>query len=491
MKALAAAILAAGVAFGATETPVIALPSKSPLVTFRITFRTGAAHDPAGKPGAAALTAAMLSQGGTKDLTYKQVVDALFPMATSVSSQVDKEMTTFSATTHADNLETFYKLFSSILLNPGWRPEDLSRLRDDAINYLRVSLRGNNDEELGKEVLYNMIYEGHPYGWHNLGTVSSLQKLTMEDLKEFYATHYNRSNLIIGLAGGYPADFAARVKKDFEKLPQGQRSKFLLPRPKAIEQSQMLIVDKHTRSTAYSIGFPIEVNRSHRDYPALLVGQSYFGQHRNSGGRLYEQMREIRGLNYGDYAYIEYFPNGMFQFEPDPNLARRQQIFQIWIRPVEPPTAHFALRLTLFELDRLIKIGLNQEEFERTRSFLSKYVNLLMKTKSSELGYAIDSLFYGTINYRRYLNDALSRLTVDDVNRAIRKHLHADRLRIVAITDNAEELKKKIVAETPSSMTYNSPKSDEVLKEDKIVENWKLNLKAGQVRIVPVATVFE
>ena len=47
MKALAAAILAAGVAFGATETPVIALPSKSPLVTFRITFRTGAAHDPA------------------------------------------------------------------------------------------------------------------------------------------------------------------------------------------------------------------------------------------------------------------------------------------------------------------------------------------------------------------------------------------------------------------------------------------------------------
>ena len=64
-------------------------------------------------------------------------------------------------------------------------------------------------------------------------------------------------------------------------------------------------------------------------------------------------MREKRGLNYGDYAYIEYFPRGMFLMEPPPNLARHYQIFQVWIRPVEPPTAKFALRLALFELDKL------------------------------------------------------------------------------------------------------------------------------------------
>ena len=490
MKLLALGLVAVSLAFSA-EAPVVALPSKSPLVTFKIVFRTGAAFDPPGKPGVAALTASMLTQGGTRQLTYKQIVDAMFPMATSVSSQVDKEMTTFSGTTHIDNLEAYYKLFASMLLEPGWRPEDLSRLRDDAINYLRVGLRGNNDEELGKEVLYNVIYEGHPYGHHNVGTVSSLEKITMDDLKEFYAKHMTQANLMIGIAGGYPADFAARLKKDFERLPAGARSKLLLSRPKEIEQTQMVIIDKQTRSTAYSMGFPIEVNRSHRDYPALLVAQSFLGQHRNSGGRLYNQMREIRGLNYGDYAYIEYFPSGMFQFEPDPNLGRHHQIFQIWIRPVEPPTAHFALRLGLFELDRFIKTGLTQEEFERTRSFLSKYVNLLMKTKNAELGYAIDSLFYGIPNYRRHLRDALARLTVDDVNRAIRKHLHTDRLRIVAVTDKGEEMKSKILSDAPSPMTYNSPKPDDVLKEDKIVESLKLGLKSEQIKVVPVATVFE
>ena len=52
-------------------------------------------------------------------------------------------------------------------------------------------------------------------------------------------------------------------------------------------------------------------------------------------------------MNYGDYAYIEAFPRGMFQFFPDPNIARRAQIFEIWIRPVVPDNAHMALRIAV------------------------------------------------------------------------------------------------------------------------------------------------
>jgi zinc protease len=242
---------------------------------------------------------------------------------------------------------------------------------------------------------------------------------------------------------------------------------------------------------AYSIGFPIDVKRGDADYPALLVAQSYFGFHRNSWGRLFERMRQQRGLNYGDYAYIEYFPRGMFQFEPSPNLARRQQIFQIWVRPVEPPTALFTLRLAMFELDHLIKEGIPQDGFERTRSFLSKNVNLLMKTKSAELGYAIDSKYYGIGNYGDYLKSSLAKLTRDDVNRVIRKHLHTDNLAIVIVGQNMGALKAKLLSGEPSPMTYNSPKPDELLAEDKIVESWKLPLKAENVKVVPVDTVFE
>ena len=139
---------------------------------------------------------------GAKDLTYKQILDARFPMAASFGVQIDKEMTTFAGATHTDNLAGYYKLLRAQLLEPGWREDDFARIKDEAINNIKVGLR-NNDEEMAKEVLYQNIYAGTPYGHYNLGTVSSLSSLTLDDVKKFYRTHYSQSNVVLGLAG-YP-----------------------------------------------------------------------------------------------------------------------------------------------------------------------------------------------------------------------------------------------------------------------------------------------
>ncbi len=478
----------AATSFGAIRA--VELPGKSPLVTIRFVFTTGSAADPADKPGVASLTASLLSNSGTKDLTYKQILDALYPMAASVESYSDKEMTTFVGETHLDNLDKFYALMRDMILHPGWNQEDFTRVRDGAVNALRVSLRGNNDEELGKEELYNLIYTGRPYGHENLGAGSVVEKMTAADLQAFYKKHYTQANLTIGLAGGYPPDFLARVKRDFAALPEGPADSHDFAAPEPIGHNRVTLIQKDTRSVAWSLGFPIDVKRGDPDYVALLVMQSWLGQHR-SDCRLYNRMRELRGLNYGDYAYIEYFPRGMYSFEPQPNIARQQQIFQIWIRPLETPTATFGLRLALFELDRMVKNGLTPEEFERTRSFLSKYVNVLTKTKSAELGYAIDSAYYGIPNYNEYVKTGLARLTVDDVNRAIRRHLRADNLQIVGVAKDTDALKAELTGDAPTPMHYNSPKPQDVLDEDKIVEKFPLRVRPTDVTVVPVGTVFE
>ena len=476
---------------GWAQMRTVTLPSKSPVVNVRIVFTTGAMVDPPDKPGLAHLTAAMLAGSGTKDLTYKQVVDAMFPMAAALGSQTDQEMTVFSGTTHLDNLPAYYKLVRSMLLDPGWREADFKRIKDDAINSLRVGLRGNNDEELGKEVLYSTLYRGTPYGHYSVGTISAIEKTTLDDLKRFYKQHYTQSNLILGLAGGYPTEFLAQMKKDFAALPTKDEIPAPAIMPEAIDHTRALIVEKNTRSVAYSFGFPIDVKRGDPDYPALLLMQSYLGPHRMSGGRLFQRIREIRGINYGDYAYIEYFPRGMNLMEPSPNLARRSQVFQIWIRPVEPPAAAFTLRLAFFELNNLIKNGIPAEDFNRTKEFLTKYVNVLTKTKNAELGYAIDSLYYGIPGYNGYIKNGIAKLTVEQVNAAIRRHLRADRIQIVAISANAEQLKKQLVGSGPTPIEYNSAKPAEILAEDQLVEKLDLGLRPMDVQILPVASVFE
>src|SRR5882762_3258813 len=484
MKAFLALLLYSSAAW--PQIRVVALPSPARLVDFRIVFLTGAAYDSSDKPGLASLTAALLAGGGTRELSYKQLLDAMYPMAASVSGQVDKEMITFRGSTDIRNLEKYYALFRSMLLNSGWREDDLRRIKDRSINYLRVGLRESNEEELAKEVLYQTIYAGRPYGHYNGGTVSSLQSMTMGDLRRFYESEFTQNNLVIGIGGGYPTGFPERVKKDFEVLPKGAPAARPAPAPRTVGSPRAVLIEKPTRSVAISLGTTLDVKRGDPDYPALLVAQSYLGQHRASGGRLFDRMREVRGLNYGDYAYIEYFPRGMFRFEPEPNLARDQQIFQIWIRPVPPPAAHFALRLAVFELDKLIKDGLTQEDFERTRSFLTKNVNLLMKTRQAELGYAIDSLYYGIPEYGGYIRKSLAKLTVKDVNEAIQRRLRTDDIRIVAVAQNCEELKKKLLSNALSPMTYNSTKPEDLTEEDKIVERFRIGFKPESVEIIPV-----
>ena len=282
------------------------------------------------------------------------------------------------------------------------------------------------------------------------------------------------------------------MKHDFEALPAQPADRFdNLPAPAPVTHNRATLVRKDTRSVAWSLGFPIDVKRGDPDYPALLLATSWLGQHRESGGRLYNRMRELRGLNYGDYAYVEYFPRGMFRFDPEPDIARHQQIFQIWIRPVEPPNALFALRLAMFELNQTVKNGIPQAEFEKTRLFLSKYINVLTRTKSAELGYAIDSVYYGIPNYNEYVKASLAKLTLADVNAAIRKHLRADNLVIVGVAKDTDAIRAALISGDPTPMHYNSPKAADLLEEDKAVERWPFGLRAEDVTVVPVDSVFE
>ena len=475
----------------AAKSALMIQASDSPIINFRILFQTGAAHDPVGQEGVASLTAALLAKGGSKSLAYEEIVRKMYPIATSFEWQVDKEMSVFVGATHVDNLEVYYGLISQMLLDPGFREDDFKRLKEDAINFLKVSLRDGNDEEFGKERLYGNIYGKHPYGHHNMGTVSSLEKLTLDHVRQFYKSEYVRPNLRLAISGRLTDKFIAQLDKDFDRLPSGSASRLRLPPPAKADELDIEILERETRSTAISIGFPISVHRGDPDYAALLVATYYFGQHRSSNSHLYQRLREARGLNYGDYSYIEYFPRGMFQFQPDANLARQQQIFQIWIRPVQPQHGHFALRAAFYELDQLTEKGISAENFEVTRTFLGKFVDVLMQTPDARLGYDLDSQFYGIGGYRDYLRKELGKLTLAKVNAAIKKHLRVPAAKVVIITKDAKALRESIAKGETSPMSYIALKPPEILTEDKVIEKYTLPKGVEKARVTPASAAFE
>lgn len=473
------------------ELAAIVQRSVLPQLNVKLQFAVGSAHDPSGKEGLAALAAEMVADAGSASMRIDEIRKALFPMAGSFTAQVDKEMTTFTARVHRDNWDAFAAVVLPMLTTPGLRDEDFTRVKTSQTNALVQDLRANNEEELGKERLQGNLFAGTPYGHTVLGTVAGLGAIALDDVKAFLARAYTRANLRVGLSGDLPADLEAGLARELAKLPAGPGpgtpGDVIASRPNGISVD---IVEKDTRATAISFGHPIEVTRSHPDFAALYLARTWLGEHRSSVSHLYQRIRELRGMNYGDYAYIEAFPYGMFQMMPSPNVARRAQIFEIWIRPVAPEHGHFALRAAIFELRKLIEQGLSAEAFESTRNYLMKNVFLMTSTQDQQLGYALDSQFYGIPDFATYMRDRLSKLTVDDVNRAVRQHLSGENLHVVFITKDATGLRDALVADAFSPVTYDAPKPQDVLDEDKVIGSLKLNIRPNAVTITKVDDVF-
>jgi zinc protease len=478
----------------AAPVNVVAQPmATSPLVDVAFLVHAGSGFDPEGKKGLAALTAAMLTDGGSEAMTIEQINEAMYPIASGFGAQVDKEMTRLSGQVHKDNLEKWYSLVRGQLLFPAWSESDLERLRTQLINSIKTNLVGNNDEELAKEVLYKELFgEDHPYGFLNLGDISDLESVTLDDVRQFYNDYYTVGNMTIGLAGGYPDDFPAQISRDLQKLGAGMRTLLPLPAAPLPEGRKAVLIEKETPAVAVSFGFPIELKRGDPDWVALWLARSYLGEHRSSNSHLFKRIREERGMNYGDYAYIEYFPRGMFQFHPDTNLGRQQQIFQVWVRPLRSnQDAHFATRTAMFEVEKLIEEGMSESDFEATRAYLSKFVALLTDGQSRQLGYAIDSQYYGTDAFSDYIREGLAGLTLDDVNRVISENLSLDNVQYVFVTNDAMDLKQRLVSDQLSPMTYAAEKSQELLQEDADIADNPLGFDEQDVRIIPAEEVFQ
>ncbi len=483
----------AGMAPKAGDAKFDLLVQKSvlPQVRFKLLFEAGSAHDPAGKEGLAALTAAMVARAGSSERKYDEVTKALFPIAGGFGEQADKEMTTFTGTIHKDNWNQFLDVALPQLLTPGFREDDFRRLKDAQKNALVLDLKDNNEEEFGKERLQANVFAGTPYGHPVLGTVKGIESISLDDVKNFYRQAYAQGALHVGISGDVSPEMTAQLKTRLAALPEGAGlPRIARPQGRKAQGLEVEIIEKNTRATAISFGMPIEVNRAHPDFPALWLAKTWLGEHRASNSYLYQRIRELRGMNYGDYAYIEAFPRGMFGFFPSPNLGRKSQIFEVWIRPVAPQNAHMALRIALTELGKLIDKGLTEEQFAATRDYLMKNVFVMTATQDAQLGYALDAQWYRTPEFTQMMRDGLSKLTAAEVNAAMRRHLSAQNLSVVFITKDAAGLKEKLVSDAFSPISYDAQKPQELLDEDKAIGGMKLGIRPEAVKITPAVQAF-
>jgi zinc protease len=340
-------------------------------IVVKLTFRNGSISDPKGKEGLTYTTATTVVRGGTANMTSKQLQEFIYPMAAGYTASVDKEVTTFTFAFHKDFIDKFYPVLKGLMLTPSFSEDDFKRVKSNQQNVVDNLIRASSDEEYSKVALEDLLFRGTNYQHMIEGTSAGVSSITLDDVRQHYKNFFTRNNITIGIAGNYTPAFLARLKEDIGELSSVQPAIPSPGKPNNPGGIQVEIIKQpNALGSAIFTGFPLAITRSNDDFAALMVANSFLGEHRKSYGKLYDKIRTTRSMNYGDYSYIEWYENGGGNMLPATGVPRHSNYFSLWIRPVQIAEglkkqytelkdinighAQFALRLALREIDNLV-----------------------------------------------------------------------------------------------------------------------------------------
>ena len=481
-------------------------------VVFKVRFNNGSVADPADKKGLTAATASLMSQGGAGGMGYSAIQDKMKPWAASYYAAVDKQVVTFTFQVPVDFVDEFYPLLKNVMLAPNFVDRDFTRVMKQQQNYVDQTVRASSDEDYSKFALEDQLFRGGNMQSLVQGTSATVKDISLDDIKAHYQKAFTRNNVMLGIAGNYSPELLKTFKTDMANLPDTKFTPVTPSKAKTADGIEVeIIAKKGAFGSAIFTGAPLAITRADDDFAALMIANSWMGEHRKSYSRLYQKIRQTRSMNYGDYSYIEWYSQGGGNQLPPSGVPRASNYWAIWIRPVQIASqlqaqypeladinighAHFALRIAIREFDLMIKNGMSKEDFEATKTFLRSYSKLYAQSPSQQLGWLMDSRFYGRKDYLAELDVLLKNTTLEQVNASLRKHWQTDNLFVTIITDESEAqpLADSLINNTASPMSYSdlvkSGLPADVLAEDEETAVYPLNIK--KVNIIQSADTFQ
>lgn len=268
-----------------------------PMFDLRLTFAAGSSQD-GQHPGLALLTNAMLNEG-VEGLDTTAIAAGFERLGAQFGNGAYRDMAIASlrSLSAAEQREPALALFARVVGAPSFPDEAITRLQNQLLTGLE--LQKQNPGRLGSRALFSQLYGEHPYASPSEGTEASLKALQRAQLVDFHRRAYSAGNAVIALVGDLSRHEAEAIAAQLSAaLPEGPA----LPAPPAPRaplagRTHIEFPSQQTHLLLAQLG----IDRRHRDYAALQVGNQILGGG-GFGTRLMEELREKRGLTYGIYS---------------------------------------------------------------------------------------------------------------------------------------------------------------------------------------------
>ena len=400
---------------------VLAVPnSETPTVTIRATFDVGQRDEPASKAGLTSLMTTLMGEA-TEDRTAAEFTEELERIGASISVSSGQYQTTVTVNTLTKHLDKAMALMLERVLKPAFSEEDFNRIKSQTIEGLMASRK--TAQGLAGRAITSVLYGStHPLSYPAGGLPSTVEAITLDDVKAYYAAHMPTHLSGITVSAGLPQAKIMTALEGFAALEVSEAYRIPIANLPEIKGRTLYLVNKEgaAQSSLRTAQPSIKYDALGDYYKAGLTNFNLGG---TFNSRINLNLREDKGYTYGARSSFNGGPEfGSFRVSSEVNKeATGASVTEV-----------------LNELESFATNGMDAAEYDYMRSAIGQRDALQYETPGRKLGLLGKILRYDLpLNYRTRQNNILKETDREVLNTLANKLIQPEDMAIVVVGDAA------------------------------------------------------
>ena len=331
---------------------------------------------------------------GTTNRTAKQIAEELETVGGSINAFTTKEYTCYYAKVLDEHFELAIDLLADMFFNSTFDEEEIDKEKNVIIEEIRMY--EDSPDELIHDLFTQLVLQKHPLGRTIIGSIDSVNKIARSDILNYITKYYTPTNTVISVAGNITHN---KVTEKLSNLfGNWQRKPIDIQYVQPAHNSDALIMQKDTEQIQICMGVP-GLSQGNEDTYVLYVLNNILGGGLSS--RLFQEVRENRGLAYSIYSYhTAYKDGGLFTIYAGTSPSRFEKVIKVIAQ----------------ELYKCKKFGIGREEMERTKTQIKGNLLLGMESISNRMSrLGRTELCYGRIISAEEIVENTQKVTIDQV----------------------------------------------------------------------------
>ena len=386
-----------------------------PMVDIQIVFDAGSSRDEDAL-GIAMLTNSLLADGANGDDADK-ISNDFESLGAIYAADIgyDSASLQLRSLTESELLKSAIVNLKKVLSAPDFPTDALERRQSQML--IGIKAKQQSPAAIAKDAFMKATYQSHPYAKPSEGTETSVKAIKRKDIVSFYKKHYTAKNSMIAIVGAVSHELAKQISEDISAGFQDGEKASSIRAVENLEEPQSIFIEYPSAQTHILVGQP-GMKRGDSDYFSLYVGNHILG----GGGmvsRLFEEVREKRGLSYSAYSY---FSPMLFK---GPFTAGLQ---------TKTDQADEAISVLLENIKNYIEQGPTEEELIAAKKNITGGYPLGIDSNSKILDYVVVIGYYKLpLDYLETFNNNVEAVTIESIKDAFKRRLSPDKLVLVKV----------------------------------------------------------